>query len=167
MKLLLSSSVLLVYYANAFTTFPHQNNKLSSTPSLTRLYASDGPPQYDKFQATLRQAEKVGEGSVMLHIDTQDVVEYEPGHVLALEMQVDDNDNTLDKDSKTYKDAKSNDGWMRGPYTVSRSTNNSIDVLIKVVGEKSKRFSEAESGTPMRFGKLWLLCVFGFNPAFF
>ena len=148
---LLSSSVLLVCYANAFTTFPH-HNKRSSTPSLTRLNASDGPPQYDKFQATLRQAEKVGEGSVMLHIDTQDVVEYEPGHVLALEMQVDDNDNTLDKDSKTYKDANANNGWMRGPYTVSRSTNNSIDILIKVVGEKSKRFSEAESGTPIRFG---------------
>ena len=56
------------------------------------------------------------------------------------------------EDEKTTKDAKDNGGWLRGPYTVSRSTEKSIDILIKVVGDKSKRFSTAESGTPMRFG---------------
>ena len=48
--------------------------------SQTRLHAANGAPQYDKFEAILRQAEEVGEGSVMLNIDTQDVVEY-PGFV--------------------------------------------------------------------------------------
>jgi len=99
----------------------------------------------------LREAEQVGDASFMLRIDTEDVVEYEPGHVLALEIEapqdVDDDDN-----SKTYKDAKENGGWMRGPYTVSRSSDKSIDILVKVVGEKSKQFSIAKSGTPLRFG---------------
>ena len=56
------------------------------------------------------------------------------------------------QDEKTTKDAKDNGGWLRGPYTVSRSTDKTIDILIKVVGDKSKRFSTAESGTPVRFG---------------
>ncbi|CAM9339426.1 unnamed protein product [Heterosigma akashiwo] len=45
-----------------------------------------------------------------------------------------------------------NGGWMRGPYTVSRATETSFDVLIKVVGEKSKRFASAQPGTALRFG---------------
>ena len=56
------------------------------------------------------------------------------------------------ENEKTTKDAKDNEGWLRGPYTVSRSTDKTIDILIKVVGDKSKRFSTANSGTPMRFG---------------
>ena len=41
---------------------------------------------------------------------------------------------------------------MRGPYTVSRATDDLLDVLVKVVGDKSKRFASAEPGTLMRFG---------------
>lgn len=89
----------------------------------------------------------------MLHIDTQDVVDYEPGHVLALEINAEDvSDLEKDADSKTHKDAEENGGWMRGPYTVSRSTDKSLDILLKVVGEKSKRFASAEPGTPLQFG---------------
>jgi len=88
----------------------------------------------------------------MLHIDTQDVVEYEPGHVIALEIQAADDNNVRDEDSKTTKDAQENGGWMKGPYTVSRSTDKSLDILIKVVGDKSKRFSTAEPGTSLQFG---------------
>lgn len=131
---------------NAFTA-THQNPV--HRPA-THLLAAGGAPQYDKFQATLRQAERVGDNSVMLHIDTEDVVDYEPGHVLALEVKP-DGEIAQGEDSKTNKDAKENAGWMRGPYTVSRSTDKSIDILIKVVGDKSKRFSTAESCT-IQFG---------------
>lgn len=132
---------------NAFTSF-----KQSCAHVPTSLLAAGGPPQYEKFQGTLNRAEQVGDGSFMLHIDTEDVVEYEPGHVLALEMTAKDDDIVKDEESKTYKDAKENGGWMRGPYTVSRSTDKSIDILIKVVGEKSKQFSTAKSGTAVQFG---------------
>jgi hypothetical protein len=124
MKFLSFASLLLVSSSptNAFVT-------QTSHPLLqTRLHAANGAPQYDKIEATLRQAEEVGKGSVMLHIDTQESVEYEPGHVLALEMETDD---SID-DDKTTKDAKDNGGWLRGPYTVSRSTDKTIDILIKV-----------------------------------
>jgi len=47
---------------------------------------------------------------------------------------------------------KNNDGWMRAPYTVTRCTENSIDIVIKVVGAKSKALANAEPGTPVRFG---------------
>jgi len=149
MKFLLASA-LLVCAANAFTLTKH-----STIPtSTTRLHAASGPPQYDKIEATVRHAEKVDNGdgsSVMLHIDTQEAIEYEPGHVIALEIQNAD-DTALDADSKTLEDAQENGGWMRGPYTVSRSTEHSLDVMMKVVGEKSKRFASAEAGTPVRFG---------------
>jgi len=149
MKFLLATTV-LVCAANAFT-FPRHSTIPASN---TRLHAASGPPQYDKIEATLRHAEKVDNGngsSVMLRIDTREAIEYEPGHVIALEIQ-DAEDNTLDADSKTSTDAQENGGWMRGPYTVSRSTEHSLDVLMKVVGEKSKRFASAEVGTPVRFG---------------
>jgi len=136
-----------VHSSDAFTSL----NRCVPRASSTSLNAADGAPQYDKFQATLREAEQVGDGSFMLHIDTEDVVEYEPGHVLALEIEAPQDDDD-DDDSKTRKDAKENGGWMRGPYTVSRSTDKSIDILVKVVGEKSKQFSIAKSGTPLQFG---------------
>jgi ferredoxin-NADP reductase len=49
-------------------------------------------------------------------------------------------------------DTQKNGGWMRGPYTVSRATENSFDVLIKVVGDKSRRFASAKPGTCVKYG---------------
>ncbi|CAB9502015.1 expressed unknown protein [Seminavis robusta] len=85
----------------------------------------------------------------MLHVTLadpkQDIqLDYQPGHVLALELE--------DKSDDLNDDAKRNGGWMRGPYTVSRSSKDSIDVLVRVVGKKSKAFSESPEGTPVRFG---------------
>ena len=37
---------------------------------------------------------------------------------------------------KNKEDAIQNGGWMRGPYTVSRATDYSFDVLVKIVGDK-------------------------------
>ena len=146
MKLFLLFSI-VVSSTNAFTSVVHH-----PSPS-TCLYAAGGPPQYDKLEGTLRSAEEVAEGSVMLHIDTSPhQVDYEPGHVLALEMPISKTKLRKLKNEKTIKDAKDNDGWMRGPYTVSRSTENSIDILIRVVGEKSTRFANATEGTSVRFG---------------
>jgi len=109
----LSFALLLVSssHANAFTL---QQNKPRVVHSLTNLHAANGAPQYDKFEATLHKAEVLGDGSVMLHIDTQESVEYEPGHVLALEMETDDSV----EDEKTTKDTKDNGGRLRGPYTL-------------------------------------------------
>jgi len=152
MKFSLLSSYLLIGSADAFTSSPiRHGQQINHLKSPTCLLAAGGPPQYDKFQATLREAEKVGDGSFMLHIDTEDEIEYEPGHVIALEIQADDS-VAQDGDSKTSADAKENGGWMRGPYTVSRSTAKSLDVMIRIVGDKSERYSTVESGTPLQFG---------------
>lgn len=79
----------------------------------------------------------------MLYIDTGDItIDYEPGHILALEIQGD----------HSAEDTKKNGEWMRGPYTISRATENSFDVLIKVVGDKSRRLASAEPGTAIKFG---------------
>ncbi|KAL9183974.1 hypothetical protein ACHAXT_002060 [Thalassiosira profunda] len=145
MKFLLALSL----YLGGATAFAPAGNPARRPPTLLHA-AGGGAPQYEKFQATLRQAEKVAEGSYMLHIDTQDNVDYRAGHVLALEIESDG--SAQDVDAKTSKDAKENGGWMRGPYTVSRSTENSIDILLKVVGAKSERFSTALPGTPLQFG---------------
>ena len=137
--------LLAALHSDAFTA-----NRCIQRTTKTSLNAADGAPQYDKFQATLRDAEKVGDGSFMLHIDTNDVVEYEPGHVLALEIEAPKNED--DSDSKFSQDTNENGGWIRGPYTVSRATDKSIDILIKVVGEKSKLFSCSKPGSPLQFG---------------
>lgn len=122
----------------------------------THLCAEGGAPQYAKRNAILRDAEVVGEGSVMLHIDSllsvddgEEPLDYQPGHVLALEIEENNSGTT---DEKTAQDVQSNGGWMRGPYTVSRATENSLDILLKVVGKKSEAFASAKPGTPLKFG---------------
>eukprot|EP00554_Chaetoceros_debilis_P010356 CAMPEP_0194109978 /NCGR_PEP_ID=MMETSP0150-20130528/9339_1 /TAXON_ID=122233 /ORGANISM="Chaetoceros debilis, Strain MM31A-1" /LENGTH=330 /DNA_ID=CAMNT_0038799039 /DNA_START=87 /DNA_END=1079 /DNA_ORIENTATION=+ len=144
--------------ATAFSVAPSCSR--TTQTSSTRIFAEGGPPQYDKIDAVLREAEVVGEGCVMLHMDVKDkdtvTIDYEPGHVVALEIEEvespsDDDDDDSDS-SKNSEDAKNNVGWMRGPYTVSRATADSLDILIKVVGDKSERFSNASPGTPLKFG---------------
>jgi len=110
----------------------------------TELFSAGGPPKYEKIDGLLR-VEKVGEGSVMLHIEVaeDEELEYLPGHVLALEIE--------DKAGES-KEAGDNQGWARGPYTVSRATETSLDVMIKVVGKRSNLFASSPVGTPVRFG---------------
>jgi ferredoxin-NADP reductase len=114
----------------------------------SKLFAEGGAPQYDKIEAVLKQAEVLSKGSVMLHIDTDTAIDYQPGNVLALEIEGNLNLSELEEN----EDAKTNGGFLRGPYTVSRATEKSLDILIKVVGDKSKMFANAEAGTPVKFG---------------
>jgi ferredoxin-NADP reductase len=136
--------------------FVPSTNRPKRKPFVVSLSAEGGPPQYEKRGGILRQAELVGEGSVMLHIDVvvdgeaAPPLDYQPGHVLALEIE--NPATATSADEKTARDTEANGGWMRGPYTVSRGTENSFDVLIKVVGDKSKAFEMAKPGTPVRFG---------------
>ena len=140
----------LLASSNAFspstTSLSFRQQKQSQRVS--QLNAADGAPQYDKVDAVLRDAEKVAEGSYMLHVtvpsDANVKLDYQPGHVLALELE--------DTSGDLNDDAKNNGGWMRGPYTVSRSTHDSLDVMVRVVGKKSKAFAESTPGTPVRFG---------------
>jgi ferredoxin-NADP reductase len=89
---------------------------------------------------------------------TQEDIDYEPGHVLALEIEAnntkDDSifDNPFERPAKTQQDIDKNDGWMRGPYTVTRASSRSFDILIKVTGEKSHRFALAAPGSAIKFG---------------
>jgi ferredoxin-NADP reductase len=136
------------------SAFVPSTNHQTRKPFVVSLSAEGGAPQYEKRGGILRQAEVVGEGSVMLHIDVvpddeAPPLEYQPGHVLALEIE---NPAGTSSDEKTARDTEANGGWMRGPYTVSRGTDNSFDVLMKVVGDKSKVFESAKPGTPVRFG---------------
>jgi ferredoxin-NADP reductase len=153
----------------------------SSTSRGSRLQAEGGPPQYAKHMGVLKEAEIVGDGSVMLHIERvaavggsvdENPLEYEPGHVLALEIQgptensETNNDEGIKLDEKTIKDMEQNEGWMRGPYTITRCKDNSFDILIKVVGAKSKVMASAAPGTPIRFGgKFHVPIVEGISPA--
>lgn len=135
---------LLLVGSEAFAPAINQHQRQLVSP----LSAAEGAPQYDKFDGVLREAEKVAEGSFMLHVEATGEpgvkLEYQPGHVLALEIE--------DASGDLNDDAKKNGGWMRGPYTVSRSTETSLDVLVRVVGKKSKTFSESKPGIPVRFG---------------
>jgi len=111
----------------------------------------EGAPQYEKIVAKLVNAEPVAKGAVLLHIEAgeNDKWDYDPGHVLALEIQGEPKDKT----THTYEDTQKNNGWMRGPYTVTASpSNKELQVLLKLVGEKSQVFADAEPGTPIQVG---------------
>ncbi|KAG7349164.1 oxidoreductase NAD-binding domain containing protein [Nitzschia inconspicua] len=126
----------------------------------TRLFAN--APQYDKQNAILERVEEVGKDNFLLHIKVNEdtPLDYEPGNVLALEIQPpskvqfqEEDDNTFFvMTEKTQNDLEANDGWMRGPYTVSRCGSNSFDILIKRVGYKSNVMATASVNTPVRFG---------------
>jgi ferredoxin-NADP reductase len=147
---------------------------------------AEGAPQYQKQMGILQHSEAVGKGSYLLHIEydknynneKEEETEfengyYQPGHVLALEIQpppatTDDSlssstslNTTMNE--KTKRDLNNNNGWLRGPYTVSRGyggshsnddNNNSpgFQVLIKEVGYKSNVLATSIPGTPVQFG---------------
>jgi ferredoxin-NADP reductase len=118
-------------------------------PRVSALRAADGAPQYDKIDAVLEEVEQVADGTYMLHVKVPSdavTLEYQPGHVLALEVKDTSNEAVQSEDAQT------NGGWMRGPYTVSRSTPDSVDILVRVVGKKSRAFAHADAGTSVRLG---------------
>ena len=117
-----------------------KSGTITSTSS-SRLAAEGGPPKYDTRMGKVRQVEVAAEGSVLVQIEPNDdedgpILDYEPGHVLALEIE----------------ETTGNGEWLRGPYTITRGTDTSFDVLLKVVGTKSKIFANAQPGKPVKFG---------------
>jgi len=115
--------------------------------SNTFVLHAENAPQYEKIDATLSSVETLAKDAVMLHVQSKTCkIDYKPGHVIALEIEGESNQE------KNKKDIIQNNGWMRGPYTISRATENSFDILLKVVGDKSKTFASAPPGTPLRFG---------------
>lgn len=103
--------------------------------------AAGGPPAYDKRPATLVSNEEVGRAARVLRLrcDDDEPLEYEPGHVMAVEM----------RDETTGE-------WSHvGPYTVSRCdrAERTIDVCYRVVGRKTEAFAAADPETSrFRFG---------------
>ena len=100
--------------------------------------AENGPPQYDRHPASIMSNVEVGNDAYLIRVLSEDdePVDYEPGHVLALEIP----------------DPENTDEWLRGPYTVTRSDDVSFDVLYKVVGKKTKTFAAATTGDKLQFG---------------
>ena len=97
------------------------------------LHAGGGPPQYDKIDATLVANEVVGRATNLLRLESDAPLDYKAGHVLALEVEKDDE-------------------WLRGPYTVTRATEKTFDVVIRVCGNKSEVMAASPVGSRWRFG---------------
>jgi len=157
---------------------PRRNGNGDSNNS--RLFQE--APRYEKRGGVIRGSEPTGKGSYLLTVDADandgndDLLGYRAGHVLALEFRppsasesddagdvvVVDDDDTFAMTEKTRRDLESNEGWMRGPYTVSFGYGGVDDdedanvdgfkVLIKEVGYKSRVLAESKPGTPVRFG---------------
>jgi len=131
----------------------------TATSTSTRIYAEGGAPQYEKYSATLSESTRLANYSYLLHITSNDElpIQYEPGHVLALEIGAGEKNDSLfenpfERTEKSQKDIDKNDGFMRGPYTVTRASSHSFDIMVKVVGEKSHRFALASPRTNVLFG---------------
>lgn len=108
------------------------------TSSIVMMAAGGKPPQYDKRAASVVSNVEVGKSSILVRVKADDdsPVDYQPGHVLALEVP----------------DPSEEGKWMPGPYTVARADDSSFEVLMKVVGEKSGIYRDSEVGSPLRFG---------------
>jgi len=102
------------------------------------MMAEGGPPQYNRRPGTVLFNEETGRGSYLIRVQSDDneTLDYQPGHVLALEV----------------KNPEADEEWMRGPYTVTRSDASSFDVLYRVVGNKTRVFRELKRGDGVRFG---------------
>jgi hypothetical protein len=141
------------------------------------LAAPKEAPQYQKNEAVLQRVEPTGKGNFLLHVEyissindkgdasSAIALDYHPGNVLALEIEqpsttADDVDSSSvgipsafsTINEKTQKDLKMNDGWLRGPYTITRSSPSGFQILIKEVGYKSHIFATSKPGTAVRFG---------------
>eukprot|EP00977_Amphora_coffeiformis_P014730 scaffold4214_cov172-Amphora_coffeaeformis.AAC.1 len=133
---------------------------LGSQRRQKRLYAQEkkeagGVPQYDKIDMVLVNSESVAEGSQLWTMepkqpkDEAQIDDYQAGHVLAVEMEAPDDLS----DGHTKEDATRNGGWMRGPYTLTRcKRQKQLQILFKVVGEKTRAMAKAKPGTPLRIG---------------
>jgi len=136
----------------------HATALTSTTGTSTQIYAEGGGPQYEKYSATLSESTRPANFSYLLHITSNDElpIPYEPGHVLALEIAGEKNDsifeNPFERTDKSQQDIDKNDGFMRGPYTVTRASSHSFDIMVKVVGEKSHRFALANPRSAVKFG---------------
>ena len=97
------------------------------------LRAEGGPPQYDKVGATLVANEVVGRATNLLRLESDEPLDYRAGHVLALEVE-------------------EAGEWLRGPYTVSRATEKTFDVVMRVCGKKTETMAAAPVGSRWRFG---------------
>lgn len=134
-------------------------DKTAQRSSRSRLAAATGAPQYEKQDAVLARVESVGTDNFLLHVQSSGELDYQPGNVLALEIQPPETASDDDADDKfstvnekTQKDLQANQGWLRGPYTVSRCSEQEFQVLIKRVGYKSHLLATAPENTPVRFG---------------
>ena len=87
-------------------------------------YGSSSPLAYDTFDGVLERVDVVAEASVLLRVGVPvpapseqrpSLPEYHPGHVLALEMEVDDVVSSSWENPKNRKDVTDHGGWMRGP----------------------------------------------------
>lgn len=110
--------------------------------------AEGGAPQYDRRPGSVLSNEEVGKASYLIRVAAEDgkPVDYQPGHVLALEMQNPDNEE---------------EDWLRGPYTVTRADDKSFDVMYRVVGKKTQSFSSAKAADKQfQFGGKFKVPIF-------
>ena len=128
-----------VLSANALLQSPRRARRASALragggrrPS-SALHAGGGPPQYDKIDATLVANEVVGRATNLLRLESDAPLDYKAGHVLALEVEEEGE-------------------WLRGPYTVTRATEKTFDVVIRVCGKKSEVMAASQVGSRWRFG---------------
>lgn len=131
---MLSTSLLLLSAAATSALVP-SSRFVGRSRVVAPLRAAGGPPQYDKFDGALVANDIVGRGANLLRLEAANT--YAPGHVIALEIE----------------DVAAPSGeWLRGPYTVTRATSETFDIIVKVVGKKSEAFAAAPLGTTLRFG---------------
>jgi len=117
------------------------------------MMAQGGPPKYNKRPATITSNLEVGRASHLITVkpDDDEAIDYHAGHVVALEI----------KDPQSIAEEK----WLVGPYTVTRANATSFDVLYRVVGDKTEKFSALKPGSIAQFGgKFKVPILEGINP---
>ena len=100
--------------------------------------AEGGPPQIDWQDAKVAANVQLSRGTMQLTVEADnDALDYKPGHILGFEIA----------------HPESGEG-LKGPYTVTRSSGTTFDVIYRVIpdGRKTPFMEGLEAGAPVRFG---------------
>ena len=101
------------------------------------MMAEGGPPQIDWQDAVIVSNDVLARGTNQLRIKASSAVDYKPGHILGFEMA----------------HPETGEG-LKGPYTVTRSTDSEFDIIYRVIpdGRKTPFMEKLSEGDPVRFG---------------
>ena len=130
-----TAPLMLALLAPCITYTLHYAAAHSSSSRIAPIRMAE--PQIDWQDATVKSNVQLSRGTMQVTIEAAEQLDYLPGHICGFEMA----------------HPESGDG-LKGPYTVSRSSGNTFDIIYRVIpdGRKTPFMEKLAAGATVRFG---------------